>query len=270
MLVYPATLPFKPLKIIFYQHIILHFMANTDSNSVTVELYDLTITERKDDRFGRVVTTKSLKIGDLIKKAVSHRTDLNASTLQAAYDILKNEAIEEVANGASVEFGLGYFSVGVNGVFIGDNAKWDSAIHSLTVQTTPTAELREAVQSATIDVRGMAEIGTIINSATDVTSGQINSRLTRGGGVNLIGSKIKIVGDNLANGISLINQNTNEITAVPLTSVLINDPSKISFIVPATLATRDYKLSLSTQFSTSGSFLKEPRVYVFDYILNVV
>ncbi|MDP4271782.1 MAG: hypothetical protein Q8909_16925 [Bacteroidota bacterium] len=35
-------------------------MATTDNNSVIVELYDLSITERKDDRFGRVVTTKSL------------------------------------------------------------------------------------------------------------------------------------------------------------------------------------------------------------------
>jgi hypothetical protein len=30
-------------------------MATTDKNSVIVELYDLTLTERKDDRFGRVV-----------------------------------------------------------------------------------------------------------------------------------------------------------------------------------------------------------------------
>jgi hypothetical protein len=42
-------------------------MATTEKNSVFVELYDLGLTERKDDRFGRVVTTKSLTDSDLIK-----------------------------------------------------------------------------------------------------------------------------------------------------------------------------------------------------------
>lgn len=36
-------------------------------NQVMVELYDLSLTERKDDRFGRVVTSKSLNQDDLIK-----------------------------------------------------------------------------------------------------------------------------------------------------------------------------------------------------------
>lgn len=34
--------------------------------SAVVELYDLSITERKDDRFGRVATNKSMDEDDLI------------------------------------------------------------------------------------------------------------------------------------------------------------------------------------------------------------
>ena len=41
-------------------------MGTTEKNSVVVELYDLTLTERKDDRFGRVVTSKSLSEDDMI------------------------------------------------------------------------------------------------------------------------------------------------------------------------------------------------------------
>ncbi|MDR1347563.1 MAG: hypothetical protein LBJ63_03910, partial [Prevotellaceae bacterium] len=59
-------------------------MANNEKTSVIVELYDLTITERKDDRFGRVVTSKSLNEDDLIKMAVSRRTDLSPTTLRAS------------------------------------------------------------------------------------------------------------------------------------------------------------------------------------------
>ncbi len=39
-------------------------MPTTEKSSVIVELYDLAITERKDDRFGRVVITRSLTEDD--------------------------------------------------------------------------------------------------------------------------------------------------------------------------------------------------------------
>lgn len=244
-------------------------MATNEKNSVIVELYDLPLTERKDDRFGRVVTTKSLNENDLINIAVSRRTDLNPSSLRSSMELLKDIAKEQIANGASVAFGLGYFNMGVNGVFVGDNDRWDSTKHSLSVKVTPTADLRSAVNASVVDVRGMAEIGTVINSVTDVASGEVNARLTPGGGVNLLGSKIKIAGENAANGIILTNQATSETTVIALNAMLTNDPSKVSFIVPASLAKGDYKLSIATQFSNSIQNLKEPRVFMFDYVLNV-
>ncbi len=244
-------------------------MATNDKSSVIVELYDLTLTERKDDRFGRVVTTKSLTEDDLIAIAVSRRTDLNANTLKASINILQEIASEQIANGASVSFGLGYFNLGVNGVFIGDNAKWDPAIHSLSVRVTPTAGLRTAVKASIVDVRGMAASGLVVNTVTDVTSGEVNSRLTPGGGVNLTGNKIKIDGDNASVGISLTNEATKEATLIAKTAVLVNDPSKITFVVPAGLASGDYKLTITTQYSSTSHLLKEPRSYTFDYVLNV-
>jgi len=245
-------------------------MGTTEKSSVIVELYDLALTERKDDRFGRVVTTKSLSENDLVNIAVSRRTDLNATTLKASMEILKEIAIEQIANGASVNFGLGYFNLTVNGVFIGDHAKWDSSQHSLLVNSTPTAGLRDAVKATTVDVRGMAVSGPVINKLTDVGSGEENTRLTPGGGVNLTGSKIKVEGDAPGVGISLINQATEEVIPIPQTSILVNEPSKITLLVPATLAPGDYKLSLCTQYSPSAKTpLKEARTYLFEYVLNV-
>ena len=241
----------------------------TEKNNVFVELYDLTLTERTDDRFGRVVTTKSLTEDDLVKIAVARRTDLNAVTLKASLDILKDIAKEQVANGASVIFGLGYFGLDVKGVFIGDNPKWDGKQHSLAVRVTPTADLRQTIRGVSVSVRGMASVGVVVNSLTDVASGEVNARLTPGGGANLTGSKIKIAGDNPACGISLINQATEEVTAIPATAILINDPSKISFVIPATLPDGDYKLRITTQFSSGAQTVKEPRSYVFDYVLCV-
>lgn len=241
----------------------------TPNGSVIVELYDLALTPRKDDRFGRIVTKKSLTEDDLIKIAVTRRTDLNANTLKACMNILKDIAMEEVVNGSSVRFGLSFYQLGVEGVFIGDNAGWDSSQHSLIINSVPVADLREALKATTVSVRGMASSGTFVNSVTDVATKLVNSRLTPGGGVNVTGNRIKIAGEGNGIGILLINQVTQEIVAIPMSSLLANDPSKLSFVVPATLQPGDYKLSITTQFSSSSALLKEPRTFVFDQVLNV-
>ncbi|HEY4786140.1 MAG TPA: DUF4469 domain-containing protein [Bacteroidales bacterium] len=244
-------------------------MATTEKNNVIVELYDLSITPRKDDRFGRVVTNKTLTEDDLIAIAVARRTDLNANTLKASMEILKEIGAEQLANGASVRFGLGYFNLVVNGVFIGDMAKWDSTQHSLTVNAVATADVRNRVNLATVDVRGMAASGLAINAVIDINSGKVNSVLTPGGGINITGSRIKIEGDKPTVGLSLINQTTNQVVPIPKTSILTNDRSKISAIVPAGLTAGDYKLSICTQYSNANTSLKEPRTFVFEYLLTV-
>jgi hypothetical protein len=244
-------------------------MATDSNNRVFVELYDLTLTDRVDDRFGRVVTTKFFREDDLISLAVSRRTDLNPVTLKASLDILKEVAVEQVANGASVQLGLGFFSLEVKGVFVGDHASWDPTQHSLHVKTAPTNELRQVVQNTHVNVRGMANVGAIINTVRDVSSGEENSRLTPGGGVNLAGSKIKLVGDSPLNGIRLINQGDGSVRLIPPTAILVSEPKKVTFVVPADLPAGDYKLSLTTQFSSGTNLLNEPRTYLFDYVLAV-
>ncbi len=73
----------------------------------------------------------------------------------------------------------------------------------------------------------------------------------------------------LAAGISLISQASGDAIAIPMKSVMVNKPSQIYFVVPANLPAGDYKLSLTTQYSPSGTKLKAGRTYLFDYILSV-
>lgn len=245
-------------------------MPTTDKNKVMVELYDLSLTEKKDDRFGRVVTSKTLNEDDLIKIVAARRTDISPTTIRASLDLVKQAAIDEICNGASVSFGLAHFGLKVNGVFMGDNARWEADKHTLAVSIAPNARLRTAVQAVSVNVRGLAVTGTVINQVTDVASGEVNARLTPGGGVNVLGTRIRVEGDKEGVGVKLINAETQAETVVPTTSILVNDPSKLTFIVPATLEKGDYQLAVTTQFSTSKTHLKEPRTYLFEYTLSVL
>jgi hypothetical protein len=237
-------------------------------NKVSVELHDLSITPRKDDRSGQVVSTGSLKIDGLIAIAIARGSDINAATMRAVYDILKTVALGEICGGKHVEFGLSHCGLGVTGVFIGDHPAWKEGEHSLVLRSVPTLEVRNALQEVAVEVRGMASSGMYVNSLTDVASGEVNERLTPGGGVNLTGVKIKLVGDAPEVGIHLTEINTTAVVDVPITSVLTNDPSRLSFIVPADLPAGDYKLSVTSQFTGNSIPLNEPRTYTFDYVLT--
>lgn len=238
-------------------------------NQLIVELYDLSITERKDDRFGRVVASKSLNEDDLVKLAVARRTDINPATLKASLELLKDVALEEILGGANVSLGFAHISLGVNGTFIGDNAQWDSSKHSISINMTPNAMLRNAIKKTNVNIRGMAVNGTVINSVVDIATGEENSRLTAGGGLNITGSRIKIEGDKEGVGLRLINQSNKKITEIPMTSILVNQPSRLSVVLPSDLKSGEYKLVIGTQYSKGGQPLKEVRTYEFEMVLSV-
>lgn len=243
---------------------------STENNTVCVEFYNLPLTGRADDRFGRVVSSQSLTEDDLIQIAVQRRSGLNPTTMRASLDVLKEIAIEKIGDGAWVQFGLSYYGLEPKGVFTGNNPIWDSAIHSLHIKTMPIAALTRILKFIKVKTMGMANSGTIINYAKDMTSGEVNTQLTPGGGVNLDGRKIKIVGTSPDNGIRIINQANGETIRIEPHAVLTNQPKKVSFIVPVSLPSGDYKLSVTTQYGGSSSLLKEPRTFILDYLFTVI
>jgi hypothetical protein len=243
-----------------------HYLNMANTFKVNAELYELPLTARKDDRFARIVSTGTLKIDDLIRIAVTRRTDLSPATMKAAYEILKEIALEEVCGAKQVEFGLSHYGLSAEGILIGDHAKWDSATNSLILRAASTLATRDALKDVDVNVLGMAASGTYINTLTDVVSGEVNSHLTPGGGVNLTGVKIKIAGDAPNVGLHLTEINSAATYTIPNTAIPINDPSKITFIVPADLPAGDYQLSIATQYS-ANTLLKEPHTFVFEYVL---
>jgi hypothetical protein len=238
-----------------------------DKKKIIVELYELNLTEREDDRYGRVVHQGSINVDDLVETAVERRTDLNPVTLKASYEILRDIAIEKTIDGYSVDFGMTYNSLKVDGTFYGDHPKWNPEEDRLVLQSVPITKVRQKIDELAVDVRGMASSGIIINTVTDVSSSNVNKTLTPGGGMNIIGSKIKIVGDDARVGIHLLNIDTQEEWNILPNAILVNEPSKISFVIPANLREGDYHLSIITQFSNSTTLLKDARTYTFEHLL---
>ena len=94
-------------------------------------------------------------------------------------------------------------------------------------------------------------------STSSARSGLFNA--TAGANLTLTGKNIKVVGDDPSVGITLTDSEGAE-TRIKAGAIGLNQPSKLIFLVPATLAAGDYTLTITTQFGgNSNSLLKTPR-----------
>lgn len=164
---------------------------------------------------------------------------------------------------------MGIDGLVISGTFIGSAAQFDPELHKLSVSHTLIAEVREALKRVQITILGVAQSDPLISKVYNVATGEVNQTVTPGGGLNLEGFRLRIEGDAEGVGIRFRAFQGGEVVAVPMTSILINNPSAISLIVPASLAPGDYQLELTTQYSPSNGMLKQPRTTVFQLVLNV-
>ena len=241
----------------------------TTTVAVIVELSDNPLTERKDDYYGRVVNTASVDPDTLIARAISSGFNGNAQSMKAAIEAVEQEAIQAIVRGEIVNYGLGHVALDVEGAFFGDSPAWNPSVNRLAARITPSKKLRETLKSVPVRLRGMAPDSCVINTVTDVATGKVNDRLTPGGMANLRGTRIKIAGEAEGVGLWLTNQDTQEGIAVPSTAIGVNDPSRVSFVVPAGLPAGNYLLSIVTQFTGNSTPLKHPRTVALSYVLTV-
>lgn len=247
-------------------------MAITDpkKRSITGKLVSNMLTEREDDFTYKVTYVANRTVKDLCALAVQRGSKFTASELESAYNDLFDAGKEELYSASTVEFGFTNNSLGVDGSFIGPKAQFDPSRNNVVLWSSPRAEIKAELKSISVIVSAVEEGLPTIISVTDVFTGTQNAKLTPGGGLVGTGNRTKIAGEEgKALGFFFVNAKDKTETAVPMTSLLRNDPSNFTLIIPA-LATGTYYLEVATQFGGSKSqVLKEVRRNRFPYPLTV-
>jgi hypothetical protein len=128
------------------------------------------------------------------------------------------------------------------------------------------ALLRKELETVTVEILGVAETGIVIAQVLDMKTGSINNVLTPNHVLKISGHKLKIVGDDSANGVCFIGEDGSRIQVDP-TDIVINNPSELMVIIP-NLRSMTYQLEVTTQYSV-GAMLKSPRMAIFEKTLTV-
>ncbi|SEM61243.1 protein of unknown function [Chryseobacterium taichungense] len=233
-------------------------------------LYDNVLTKDNPNDFtARTASERSLNVQQICQAAVSRGgADISASSMEHATELFLKEMAYQLCDGFSVNTGYFTASTTIRGVFDSPSETFNKDKHSIIFQFNQGEKLRAEIPNIEVNILGVAESSAVILQVTDVKSGSVNDLLTPGRNLKIMGSKIKVTGDDASVGIFFVDTATQGRTKVEQSDIVTNNPSEVMVVIPA-LAAGTYQLEIVTQF-TGSYLLKESRITTFDRELTVV
>ena len=239
-------------------------------HKIRAELYDNVLTEDPNDFAARVVADKPLTSKDVCNYAAQRGgADISAKAMEHAVDLYLGEMVYLLCNGFTVNTGVFNVRPTIRGVFNKATEQFNPEKHRISFDFGQGLKLRRELANVSVEITGVSKASFFIDEVTDIESESVSDLLTPKHNLRISGSKIKIAGENAANGVYFVNQETNQRVKVS-SKIPVNKPSELMVVIPA-LAAGSYKLEIATQFSgNSNKLLKKPRSTLFDKVLNVL
>ena len=219
-------------------------MATTDIKyTLNAQLADNTLTvDDKDDKILTLVSAGTADKQRLISEIMEINPGLERETVEAVINLEQRVLKKLLLTGYRVNTGL--FSAVAQFTGTVENNVFDPARNSIRVAMTQGKELREAIEATTVNIVGEKGSAMYVAGGIDTATSLSGFTATAGRNFTLTGQRIK-----LAEG---------EVTRITDDMIALNQPSKLIFLIPAGLADGEYKLTVTTQYS-SGQLLKTPR-----------
>jgi hypothetical protein len=217
----------------------------------------------------RTKTEKTLTVAQVCAQAVTRGgSDLNYNTMIDAVSAYFDEAFYQLADGFSVE--NDYFSLypKIGGTFDHADSKVDRNRNLVDFTFRKRQALRDIINHITVEIDGVVESGAYIAEVQDVTSGTVDEKLTSNGVIIVLGSRIKISGDDPSCGLYLVDIAGGTVQKV-LGNFIENNPSRLSVQIPV-LSAGAYRVRVITQYSSGSTALKEPRQLDYEAELSVL
>lgn len=192
----------------------------------------------------------------IIAEMKAEDSGLREETIKHVFELEKRVIKRLLMSGYNVNTGLYYASVSFRGVI--ENSQWNPAKNSIVVNFNVGADLRQTIKNTTVGIIGEKGAAMFVTGVQDAATRAQDASATAGRAFTLTGGKLKIAGTDPSVGITLTDSSGAE-TKITEDLYVVNDPSRLTFIIPAGLADGTYELKVTTQFSGSGSkLLKTP------------
>ena len=210
----------------------------------------------KEDKILMLDSAGSLTMADIIEEMKREDTGLRTETLEHALKLFNRVTADLLLSGFAVNTGLFHAVPQFRGTIV--NGAWDPERNSIYVSFTQDKDLREAIAETSVDILGDKASGMYISGVKDAATQATDGTMTPGRNFTISGRLLKVAGENPKVGITIRSEEAGE-TLLPADMLTVNNPSQLVILVPADLAPGEYTLTVTTQYTGSGTPLKTPR-----------
>lgn len=222
-------------------------------------------TDITDDYYLTPQVTDTLDVAAIIKRLKDREIATKNVDGAAFVQTFLDECAAASAEGNNIVTSFFRSSIGLKGVVraeeLGHNIPADRL--KISVNLTQGDNARRAVENAVVHAFEQAgATGPVIQSITDPTERKTDS-LTLGGMALIEGMRLSLKGDDASVGILFKKVGGSESILILPGKVSPNTPTKLQFALPAAVTEGQWKVSVTTQGSSGGKLMKNPRTYEY-------
>ena len=224
------------------------------------------LTPAPDDYMAQVADVRSYTLDEIIDLMMDKGTTLTRADVAATLQVYGEVCSSLIKDGAALNTPLMNTALSISGVFDGANDSFDKKRHTVNLNLTAGILLRDVLPKIKCEKTEAASTDPYITEVTDIVSGKVNEVLTKGGVVQLVGSRLKFDAKDAAQGIFFVPETGNPVRASVIAE---NKPARVMAIIPADLAAGMYYIEVRTKIAEGGKALKNLKTGRFAKALTV-
>ena len=211
------------------------------------------LTPAPDDYMAQVQDVRSYTLDEIIDLMMEKGSTLTRADVAATLQVYGEVVSAIVKDGSAVNTPLMNTALSISGVFDGANDAFDKKRHTVNLNLSAGTLLRDVLPKIKCEKTESASTDPYITEVTDIVSGTVNTTLTKGGIVQLVGSRLKFDQKDEAQGIFFVSE-----TGTPVRAAVIaeNKPARLMAIIPADLEAGTYYIEVRTKITSSPKPLK--------------
>ena len=219
------------------------------------------LTPAPDDYMAQAADVRSYTLDEIIDLMMEKGTTLTRADVAATLQVYGEVVSAIIKDGSAVNTPLMNTSMSISGVFDGANDSFDKKRHTVNLNITAGTLLRDAVTKVKCEKTEGVSTDPYITEVTDIVTGTVNTTLSKGGVVQLVGSRLKFDAKDAAQGIFFVPETGEAVRAAVIAE---NKPARLMAIIPADLAAGTYYVEVRTKIIGSSQKSKTLKTGRFD------
>lgn len=245
----------------------------TFTKLISLVAYDATLTERTDDFYLRAKTMPdTIDLHAVARETALRLGGKNEDEVYTLLNAAESVKCDALSSGYIVSTPTALMQPCASGTVL--KADLSKAPDRTKVKVYATLSmgpaLRQSMEACQLEIFTQpAVVGPLLNGAVAATRTTADGATTRvplpGKNITLTGRNLKLAGTDPAVGVTFTSVETpSKKVFVPAEDVTINEPKRLIFVLPATVTDGLWRVSISTQYGSGRTTVKNLRTYELD------